>query len=714
VIAIDLIYNLALLVALSSVSGFIGQRWENGRAGALLQGLVFGCVAVIGMLRPLVLAPGLIFDGRSVMISLCGLFFGPVAVAVAGGMAMVCRTVQGGVGAPMGVCVILSSALLGWFFHVRWIQSHRGVSAPRLLGFGVLVHLAMVLLMFLLPAGMVFPTMKRIGPPVILLYPLATVLIGKILSDYNAMYRSLSGLRESEEQYRLLFTNASEGILIVTGDRIQLANPAFSTIVGYPLDIITGRPFVDFIHPADRDLVLDRYSRRIRGETVATNYPFRIIGADGRETWLQINTSTISWRGVPASLSFVTDITERKQAEAEKNKLQAQLLQAQKMESVGRLAGGVAHDFNNMLSIIIGYAELALEGLLPSDPLYGSIREIVIAGERSTNVVRQLLAFARKQTIAPRILNLNDTVSGVLNMLKRLMGEDIDLLWKPEADLWPVKMDPAQIDQMLANLVVNARDAISGVGKLTIETANTQFDEAYCEIHPGFVSGFYVMLAVSDDGCGMDKETMATIFEPFFTTKELGKGTGLGLAMIYGIVKQNGGFINVYSEPGKGSTFRIYFPREMMAVATGLPAVADAVPTGTETVLLVEDEPVILKLGKAVLEQLGYTVLTAGTPGEALRLAGEHDGEIHLLMTDVVMPEMNGRDLSGRLLSLFPNLKYLFMSGYTANVIAHHGVLDEGVHFLQKPFSRKELAVRVREALEAEPRREIKRPCPTT
>jgi two-component system sensor histidine kinase EvgS len=574
------------------------------------------------------------------------------------------------------------------------------ISARRLLGFGGLVHAAMVLLIMVsLPADIAVATLTRIGPPVLLLYPLATVLVGKILSDHRAMDRYLAGLRESEEQYRLLFTNAGEGILIAQGDRIQLANPALSVILGYPLDIITSRPFTAFIHPEDRGTVLDRHSRRLRGEAVETDYPFRIIDADNREKWLQINSSFIPWRGAPATLSFVIDITEHRHAEAENDKLQAQLLQAQKMESVGRLAGGVAHDFNNMLSIIIGYAELALESLTPSDPLYNSIREIVTAGERSTNVVRQLLAFARKQTIAPRVLDLNDTVSGMLNMLKRLMGEDIDLLWNPEANLWPVKMDPAQIDQMLANLVVNARDAITGVGKLTIETANTEFDESYCETHTGFVPGFFVMLAVSDDGCGMDRETMATIFEPFFTTKERGKGTGLGLAMIYGIVKQNSGFINVYSEPGKGSTFRIYFPREMMAAPTGLRTAADEIPTGTETVLLVEDEPVILKLAKAVLVQLGYTVLAADTPGEAMRLAKEYRGEIHLLMTDVVMPEMNGRDLSGRLLSLCPNIKFLFMSGYTANVIAHHGVLDEGMHFLQKPLSRKDLAVKVREAL---------------
>ena len=285
-------------------------------------------------------------------------------------------------------------------------------------------------------------------------------------------------------------------------------------------------------------------------------------------------------------------------------------------------------------------------------------------------------------------------------MLRRLIGEDIDLAWLPGAEVWPVKIDPGQVDQILANLCVNARDAISDVGKITIETGKAIFDDAYCADHAGFVPGEFVLLAVSDDGSGMTPETLDKIFEPFFTTKDVNKGTGLGLATVYGIVKQNNGFINVYSEPEKGTTFRIYLPRhetEAKQIRKKAPAAPDA--RGSETILLVEDEPAILKMTTKMLELLGYTVLGASTPGEAIRLAREHSGEIHLLMTDVVMPEMNGRDLARNLLALYPNLKRLFMSGYTANVIAHHGVLDEGVHFIQKPFARQELASKVRKAL---------------
>lgn len=395
------------------------------------------------------------------------------------------------------------------------------------------------------------------------------------------------------------------------------------------------------------------------------------------------------------------DVTARRRAEQERENLQDQLLQAQKMESIGRLAGGVAHDFNNMLMVIGGHLEMALEKINPAQPAYPDLQEIRRAAQRSANLTRQLLGFARKQTIAPKVLDLNDTVEGMLTMLRRLIGENIDLAWLPGTYLGAVKVDPSQIDQILANLCVNARDAIGGVGKVTIETNNVTFDEGYCAEHAGYVPGEYVLLAVSDDGCGMDRETLAHLFEPFFTTKDISEGTGLGLATVYGIVKQNQGFINVYSEPGHGTTFHVYLPRhEVEATSITKDDTSLSLPHGDETILLVEDEPAILKLTTIMLERWGYTVLAAFTPGEAIRLASEYADEIHLLMTDVIMPEMNGRDLASRLLEDRPNMKRLFMSGYTANVIAHHGVLEENVHFIQKPFLMQELSLKVCEALE--------------
>ncbi len=400
--------------------------------------------------------------------------------------------------------------------------------------------------------------------------------------------------------------------------------------------------------------------------------------------------------------SLQIEVAERKQAEADREKLQAQLLQAQKMESVGRLAGGVAHDFNNKLQTILGFTEMALDDAEPESPVLTSLVEIRNAARGAADLTRQLLAFARKQTISPRLLNINTTVAGMLKMLSRLIGENIDLVWKPGAGVWQIRMDPVQIDQILANLTINARDAITGVGNLTIETDNVVFDAEYCAQHPEFVPGHYVMLAVSDTGCGMRREVLEKIFEPFFTTKSLGKGTGLGLATVYGIVRQNDGFINVYSEPGSGTTFRIYLPGlQAPAVDTTKDTACSQPLRGVETILMAEDDDAILNLGAAMLRKYGYTVLTARTPDTALTLATHHTGPIHLLITDVVMPGMNGKDLREKLCALRPDIRCIFMSGYTANVIAHHGILEENIHFLQKPFSMKTIVGKVREVLDS-------------
>ncbi|MDA8139341.1 MAG: PAS domain S-box protein [Desulfobacteraceae bacterium] len=395
------------------------------------------------------------------------------------------------------------------------------------------------------------------------------------------------------------------------------------------------------------------------------------------------------------------DVTERKRAEAERDQLQVQLAQTQKMESVGRLAGGVAHDFNNMLGVILGHVEMAMMEMAPTQPLYAELMEVRQAAERSSELTRQLLAFARKQTVTPRVLDLNETVEGMLKMLRRLIGEEILLSWQPAANLAPVKVDPSQVDQILANLCVNARDAIAGVGKVTIETGMASFNEADCAEDASLMPGEFVLLTISDTGCGMDKKTLGKLFEPFFTTKEVGKGTGLGLATVYGIVKQNNGFINVESEPGQGATFKIYLPRHLSKVERLRAEIpAQAANGGPEVILLVEDEPAILKMTTVMLERLGYKVIAANTPGESIHLAETFAGKIDLLMTDVVMPEMNGRELAKKLLSLYPGMKRLFMSGYTADIIAHRGVLDENVSFIRKPFSMRDLATKVRETLE--------------
>lgn len=433
--------------------------------------------------------------------------------------------------------------------------------------------------------------------------------------------------------------------------------------------------------------------------------PKGIVIWEGRnpvtKSWYIHYDRAIRWiDGRIVHLQVATDITQLKALQEKNVKAEDQLRQAQKMESVGRLAGGVAHDYNNISSIIIGYSELALEKIGQGDPLHDDLIEIYTAAKRSTEITRQLLAFARRQTIAPKVLDLNDTIESMLKILRRLIGEDIDLRWLPGAEVWPIKIDPSQVNQILANLVVNARDAIADVGKLTIETKNVGFDEAYCDNHAGFIAGEYVLLTVSDDGSGMPPETLNKIFEPFFTTKEIGKGTGLGLSTVYGIVKQNDGFINVYSEPEKGTTFKIYLPRCIGGIEAARPEDTSEIPLGRgESVLLVEDDVSILKLGERILKKLGYNILSATSPMEAIQLANELSGRIDLLITDVVMPGMNGRELSEQLRTLYPDIKVLFMSGYTANVIAHRGLLEDGVYFIPKPFSQKDMAVKVREVL---------------
>ncbi len=535
--------------------------------------------------------------------------------------------------------------------------------------------------------------------------------LGRLAVRFNTMADRLSesvrSLRDSETRLQLVLDGSQLGYWdwdIETGEVIR--NARWAEMLGYTLEEVeySVKQWNDLHHPDDRTLAWKSLNDHLEGRTPAHEIEYRMRTKDGQYKWILDQAKIVSWdaQGKPLRMCGThRDITERKLAEQEREKLQNQLTQAQKMESVGQLAGGVAHDFNNMLSVILGYAELALDQVDPSSSLYEDLLEINIAAKRSADITRQLLAFARKQTIAPIILDLNKAVESMLKMLQRLIGEDISLSWLPVSGIGQVKIDPSQLDQLLANLCVNARDAIAGVGKVTVETGMTTFDEAYCKDHPGFTQGDFTLLAVSDDGCGMDREVSLKIFEPFFTTKKVGEGTGLGLATVYGIVKQNDGFINVYSELGHGTTFYIYLP-----VHHGVSgAIQEKTTTkvnmgGAETILIVEDDAMVLKMGKNMLERLGYTVLTANTPAKAIEIAAENASRIHLVITDVVMPDMNGRDLADQLTTIDSDSKILFMSGYTADVIAHRGILDEGVCFIHKPFSIQDFAVKVREALE--------------
>ena len=465
----------------------------------------------------------------------------------------------------------------------------------------------------------------------------------------------------------------------------------------------TYEAFLEAVHPDDRAAVDDAYSRSVRNGTGSYESEHRIVrkrSGEIRVVHERCEHERDASGAIVRSVGMVQDITERKMIEEERQRLNEQLLQSQKLESIGRLAGGVAHDFNNMLGVILGHADLALSLIGPTDPVHGDLVAIEGAARHSADLVKQLLAFARKQPISPKVLDLAETIDGMFTMLRRLIGENVTLAWTPGRKTWPVRIDPAQVSQVLASLCLNARDAIGAFGTVRIETSNVTVGAAHRGAGQNCVPGDYVLLKVTDDGCGMDAEVIEHLFEPFFTTKGVGQGVGLGLSSVYGIVSQNGGFIDVASEPGSGSTFAIYLPRhrEQDRPAQGERAKAPD-SGGHETVLLVEDEPAILQVGRRMLEARGYTVLTAPTPDAALQLVRQHAGTIDLLITDVIMPGMDGRELAGQITSLHPETRQLFMSGYTADVIASRGVLEEGVNFIEKPFSASALAAKVREAL---------------
>lgn len=514
-------------------------------------------------------------------------------------------------------------------------------------------------------------------------------------------------LRRGEERYRTIFMNSPLGLFrsTVEGEFIEI-NPALAEMLGYasPEDMLHEITNIGRQIYADPEARKEVVARQLQAPGSIMQYTNRYLRRDNSERMANLYLKTIrDSEGNPMFFDgIVEDITDKLHSEKEQQQLEAQLAQAQKMESVGRLAGGVAHDFNNMLGAIMGYSDLALMQLDPQQRMHGYIQEIRKAAERSANLTRQLLAFARKQNIVTKVLDLNAIVQGMLSMLRRLIDEQIHLEWQPEEGLWPVKMDPGQIDQILANLCVNARDAIDGVGRITIRTENVSLGEADCTDRAGFVPGEFVCLSVADSGCGMSEEVLRNIFEPFYTTKEQGKGTGLGLSMVYGIVKQNGGFIDVESAPGNGTTFRIFLPRHVGAAVKAENDVSgERVLQGHETILLVEDDQALLNIVQLMLRESGYHVLPASSPSEAILLATDQakTGKIDLLITDMVMPEMNGRELAQKLLDMLPGMHCLFMSGYADNKVLSGKEQESEIDFIQKPFTMADLLARVRTSL---------------
>jgi len=963
-IFLTLVNNMALLVLLGLAYDLLAyQRYSQlGKTrktySSLITGLILSLIVVIIMLFPWQFRSGIVFDTRSILLCISGLFFGLLPTFITTAAAVVVRIVQGGSGVLTGTLVILFSAAAGLLWKYIW----RGKS--NLYGFlsvytlGWVVHTGMLLLMLTLPKTSIIPLLKQLTIPLFIIYPLGTAFLGSLfkmrmdqsafaeklqqanerlhvtfrsigdgviaadihgnielmnasaeqltqwtqeqaqgkpfnevfriadsrtdlqienplqrglqtgetvnLSDHTKLtakdgteyqiadsgapirdnhgeivgfvvvfrnitqeYQMREEIKASKNLYQSIFQNTGTAACIWDEHgTITLANTQFAALTGYSLEEITGKKtWMEFAAAEDLQRMKEQHALlRKNRDKALKEYEFTLIDKNGQRknihlyidmipgtseriaSLLDISTerqlekelrNTISllrslidsipdlvfyktpdgyYQGCNPSFEAFTgkkeqeiigstdydlfdtvtadlfrfhdksmfakmetirneewvtypdgkkvlldtiktpyknadgevigllgvgrDITELRKVVEEKDQLSDQLNQLQKMDSIGRLAGGIAHDFNNMLNVIHGYTELSLSTLAETDPLYQNLAEILNASERSAEITKKLLTFARKQSNNPIILDMNAELRSMLNMLRRLIGENIQLDLIPGDQLWQIKTDQTQFYQVITNLCINARDAIDGSGRISIRTENIVIDDNYCADYVGCIPGDYALLTVSDNGCGMDKETREKIFEPFFTTKEAGEGTGLGLSTVYGIVEQNSGLIHCYSEPGEGTSFRVYFPRYFDSGKADSHAVLRDIPRGHhETILVVEDEQTIRMLTKYILENIDYQVITAETPHEAVQLAEKHKDSIELLISDVIMPEMNGKELSITLRSIIPHLKVLYISGYTADVFAGRGILEEGMHFLEKPFSKSEIAKKIRNVI---------------
>ena len=522
-----------------------------------------------------------------------------------------------------------------------------------------------------------------------------------VMFDMSDLLQAREALYKSEEKFRTLFERTAVGIALIDIEgRLMECNPALQEMLGYRKEELLTKDFSQFVHTDDQSIGLDLYKKLLSGMHDHYQVEKRCIRKDGGVVWGRVNVSLVRDAGgnPQYTIHMVENINEWKQ-------LETQFLQSQKMETVGRLAGGIAHDLNNLLTVLSGYSQLSLIDIKEDDPLKGNLQEIKSATERAARLTRQLLAFSRRQVLDMRVLDLNTIVQGLEKMLRRIIGEDVELITDLAEDLGGVKTDPGQIEQVLLNLVVNAKDAMPEGGKLILETNNVELDEDYARTHISVIPGRYVLLSVSDTGGGMSPEVKERIFDPFFTTKGKDKGTGLGLSTVYGIVKQSGGHIWVYSELSQGATFKIYLPRVEEEAAAASEAIAEKdkggdLLRGSEIVLLVEDEPSVRSLAARVLRGQGYTVLEAANGEEAMTIAQEPIiKEIHLLLTDVVMPQMGGKELVERFKALYPGVKILFISGYADKAITHQALLEPGLPFLEKPFSPTDLAKKVREVL---------------
>ncbi|MHB1024264.1 MAG: PAS domain S-box protein [Desulfobacteria bacterium] len=823
---VELINNAALLVALSALYGLLARvRHTGAERNKILSGLLFGGLAVAAMNMHFHYSPGIIYDGRSIVLTLAGLFGGGIVAAVSVALAGAYRAYLGGPGVWAGMATILLCAMVGLAVRRAYKNRPESVEPVALYAVGIVTHVVMLLCQLLLPWPGALQTIGRIWLPVMLVFPGATLLVGILLGNEERRIIAAGKLRESEENLRITLNSIGDAVIATdrNGD-ITGMNPVAAQLTGWEEKDAIGKPLErvfkilnehtrktvespakgvlkegTIVGLANHTLLISKsgaeipiadsgapikneageitgvvlvfrdqteereYRRRIaesetKYRTAFNTSPDAIIitrpdgwfvdindgftrmtgfthedvsGKSAREIGLwavpeererlvrglkengqvenlesvfrckdgSLKTALLSARFItinnePHVLSITRDVTRYLEMED-------QLRQAQKMETIGKLAGGIAHDFNNLLMVILGYVELVLNDLDGSHRHHALLTEVQRAGGRARDITQQLLVFSRKQILQPVVMNLNESVTNLQKMLGRLIGEDIEVLTSFAGDLGHVQADPGQVEQVLMNLVVNARDAMPQGGRLIIQTANVELDEGYARDHVGVSPGQYVMLAVTDTGCGMEKEIMDRIFDPFFTTKKFGKGTGLGLSTVYGIVSQSGGYVECRSEPGQGTTFRIYLPRtEARPARQEEPAPEQVRPGGGEHILVAEDEAAVRELIQQMLERLEYRVTLAANGNDALALVTEQGLDPDLVITDVVMPGMSGKELIERLQILRPGQRFLYMSGYTDNVIGDHGVLDPDTPFLQKPFTGiRDFAARIEEAL---------------
>ena len=691
-----LINNAALLMTLGYAYSLISV-YEKARVSRALKvslGVVVGAIGLSIMLLSYEPEPGIKFDTRSVLLAGSGLFLGHIPTLIAMAITGIFAWLQGGTGAPTGVMIILASGLIG----ILWSGLRRGelvdIAWGELYLFGLTVHAVILNLFYFLPIEDALNVLIKTWLPVIALYPLVTMLFCRMLAFRLQRERDAALVRDSELRHRSLFENNHSVMLLldpVSGE-IKDANIAAtkfygktrSELIAHNIAEITEKPPT---HHGTQPLPT---APSKPGGPVTSRHR-----ALGQLRDVEIYSETITIGGQPLQYAIIHDITDQ-------NRLEEQLRQAQKMEAVGWLAGGIAHDYNNKLQAVLGFAEMAEKESIGRPRLRGYLGEIRKAARHSAQLTLQLMAFARKQTLLPEVINLNNTIAHMLKMIKNLLGEDIELEWKPGHELWNVHTDGSQFDRVLVNLAINARDAIPDVGKVILETRNVTVSAMMAANFPDVTPGEYVNVSITDNGSGMSDEQLRHIFEPFYTTKETGRGTGLGLASVYGVIRQNKGFIDVKSKVGAGTTFEIYLPRTHEKIAdAGRDKALPPSTRGKETILLVEDEKLVLELIKETLSDAGYNVMAAPDPGEAIKIANEHDGMIDMLVTDVIMPGMNGRVLYDTLVAKRPNLKVLYMSGYTANANISRGVLEsDNINYMQKPFSIGTISNKVREILD--------------